>query len=159
MQTKIEAAEKAVTRGIDTIIINGTKQETFIELLKGENPGTLFKKYSNPKAAKKHWIDHGIKCEGTLYVDNGARNAIIQKSASLPPSGLKEIEGDFFQGDAVKVVYKDENGKTTIGKGIVQYSSRELEKIKGKQSDEIESILGFFSCKSIIHRDDMVVKK
>ena len=159
MQTKIEAAEKAVARGIDTIIINGTKQETFIEMLKGNQPGTLFKKYKNPKAAKKHWIDHGIKCEGILYVDSGAKNAIIQKSASLLPSGLKEIEGDFFQGDAVKIIFKEDGKEQKIGKGIVQYSSVDLEKIKGKHSEEIESILGFFSCKSIIHRDDMVVKK
>jgi len=159
MKTKIEAAEKAVSRGIDTLIINGTLQETFIELLKGNNPGTLFKKYNNPKAAKKHWIDHSIKCEGALFIDPGAKNAIIQKSASLLPSGIKSIEGDFSQGDAVKILFKDDQGIREIGKGISQYSSRDVDKIKGRQSDEIEKILGFFSCKSIIHRDDMVVKK
>jgi glutamate 5-kinase len=159
MQTKIEAAEKAVTRGIDTIIINGTEQETFIELLKGHNPGTLFKKYENPKAAKKHWIHHGIKCDGKLIVDQGAKYAIIKKSASLLPSGLKAVEGNFFQGDAVKIFYEDENKLKEIGKGIVQYSSQELNRIKGKQSHEIEQVLGYFSCKSIVHRDDMVVKK
>ncbi|MBN2280287.1 MAG: glutamate 5-kinase [Candidatus Marinimicrobia bacterium] len=159
MRTKIEAAEKAVSRGIDVIIVNGTRQETFIELLQGNLPGTLFKKYSNPKAAKKHWIDHGIKCEGTLFVDSGAKNAIIKKSASLLPSGIRSLEGVFSQGDAVKIVYREDGQEQEIGKGIVQYSSFELEKIKGKHSDEIEPILGFFSCKSIIHRDDMVVKK
>ena len=158
MTTKIEAAQKAVTSGINTIIINGKEQETFIELLKGNIPGTLFKKYNNPKAAKKHWIDHGIKCEGSLFIDKGAKNAIIKKNASLLPSGLQKIDGDFSQGDAVKIFYKENDNIEEIGKGIVQYASRELEKIKGQHSDEIENILGYFSCKSIVHRDDMVVK-
>ncbi len=155
MKTKIEAAQKATTRGIDTIIINGKSQDSFIELLKGNIPGTLFKKIKNPKAAKKHWIDHGIKCEGNLYIDKGACRAISDKTASLLPSGLIKIDGDFFQGAAVNIIHQNK----IVGKGIVQYSSRELEKIKGKHSEEIEDILGFYNCKSIVHRDDMVVKK
>ncbi len=155
MKTKIEAAQKATTRGIDTIIINGKSQDSFIELLKGNVPGTLFKRLENPKAAKKHWIDHGIKCEGSLHIDQGAYKAITNNTASLLPSGLVQTEGEFSQGAAVNIIYEN----TLVGKGIVQYSSWELDKIKGKHSEEIEQILGFFNCKSIVHRDDMVVKK
>ncbi len=155
MQTKIQAAEKAVTRGIDTLIINGMKQQSFIELLNKKIPGTLFKKYKQPKAAKKHWIAHGIKSEGKLYIDAGAQKAIIKNTASLLPSGLVTIIGEFRQGAAVAIYFQDRK----IAKGIVQYSSQNLEKIKGKQSHEIEEAIGFHSSQSIVHRDDMVVYK
>ncbi len=158
MKTKIEAALKATSRGINTIIINGKKQENFIHLLNGSVPGTLFIKQENPKTAKKHWIQHALKTEGSIYVDSGAKNAIYKKNASLLPSGILKITGEFFPGDAVKIIWQNKNKEQTLGKGITQYASKDIEKIIGVQTTEIENILGFVSSNSIVHRDDMIVE-
>ena len=157
MKTKIEAAEKAVAGGIDTIIINGTKAKSFDEIMKGYVYGTLVQKLKTPVVAKKHWLMHAIQNEGRAYIDSGAKNAVINKGASLLPSGLTKIEGNFTVGSAISIVYEEGNRETTIAKGITQYSSQDLDKIKGKKSSEIENILGYINHEEVINRSDMVL--
>ena len=157
MKTKIEAAEKAATGGIDTLIINGTNSKSFDKIMNEEFYGTFIKKIKTPVAAKKHWLMHTIQNEGKVIVDEGAKNAIISKGASLLASGISKIEGYFTVGSAIAIVYLDGNNEQVIAKGITQYNSQELEKIKGKKSSEIESIIGYLTNKEVIHRSDMVL--
>ena len=157
MKTKIEAAEKAVSGGIDTIIINGTKAKSFDKIINGNVPGTLIQKLKTPVVAKKHWLRHTIKNEGKVFVDEGAKNALINNGASLLPSGLIKLEGIFTVGSAISIVYADSNSETKIAKGITQYSSQDLEKIKGKKNSEIENILGYLNHEEVINRSDMVL--
>lgn len=157
MTTKIQAAEKATSRGIDTLIINGKKAESFDALLKGNLSGTIIKKLNNPVAAKKHWLLHTIKNSGKIIVDEGAKNAIIKKGASLLPSGIVGVLGKFTSGEAVTIVYSDETIETKIAKGITLYSAKELEKIKGKKSSQIGNIIGYYTDVEVIHRRDMVL--
>ena len=49
----------------------------------------------------------------------------------------------------------DENNKN-LARGLSSFASYEINKVKGKQSKEIEIILGYFSKSEIIHKDDMV---
>ena len=100
---------------------------------------------------------HTIQNEGKVIVDEGAKNAIISKGASLLASGISKIEGYFTVGSAIAIVYLDGNNEQVIAKGITQYNSQELEKIKGKKSSEIESIIGYLTNKEVIHRSDMVL--
>ena len=44
-----------------------------------------------------------------------------------------------------------------LARGLSSFSSEEIDKIKGKQSKEIEKILGYLSKTEIIHKDDMVL--
>ena len=157
MRTKIEAAEKAVSGGIDTIIINGTNPKSFDKLMNGNFHGTFIKKIKTPVAAKKHWLMHTIQNEGKVLIDKGAKNALINKGASLLASGIIKIEGYFSVGSAISIVYLKEDNETIIAKGIAQYNSEELDKIKGKKSSEIEGILGYLNNKEVIHRSDMVL--
>ena len=157
MRTKVEAAQKATVRGIDTIILNATKTDVFDQLLKGNLVGTIFKKTSNPMTAKKHWMLHALSSNGKIYVDSGAVKAIKQKGASLLPSGIIGIEGNFNQGEAVSILFKDGKSIFEIAKGISQYGSNDLKKIFGKKSSEIESILGFSTTPEIVHRDELVL--
>ena len=157
MKTKIEAAEKAVQRGINTIILNGQKYKTFENMLNGKVAGTLFHKEKDPRTAKKNWMLHALRSEGEVIIDKGAANALIEKSASLLPAGVKKVKGEFNKGSAVKI-YKLENGKKQlIGKGTTQYDSEGMRKIKGKQSFEIKETLGYITSDAIVQRDDMVV--
>jgi len=155
MKTKIQAAEKAVENGIETYIINGSDSAAFDKLLKGENAGTRFVANQPATKAKKHWLKHTLKSNGHVMLDKGAINAVINKGASLLPSGIKSISGSFSAGDSIDII--DSESKQIIAKGICQYNYRDLSRIQGKNSDQIQAILGFCPSKVIIHRDDMVV--
>ena len=155
MKTKIQAAEKAVENGIETYILNGSNSQVFDKLLAGENPGTHFLASKKVGKAKKHWLKHTLKSHGQLLLDNGAVNAVKNKGASLLPSGILSINGDFLAGESLELI--DANTKAIIAKGICQYNYQDLFKIKGKKSDKIQTILGFCPSKVIVHRDDMVI--
>lgn len=155
MKTKIEAAEKAVENGITTYIVNGSKTEVFELLAKGINPGTCFHANKTAVKARKHWIKHTLKSNGKVYIDSGAINAVLNKGASLLSSGIVKLTGSFSLGDTVDII--DANSSQTIAKGICQYSCLDLEKIKGLNSEKIQSVLGYSANSVVIHRDDMVV--
>ena len=153
MRTKIEAAEKCTNSGIQTLIVNGRKGETFDSLLEGSVPGTLFKANSTPSNARRLWLTHTLKTAGTIEIDSGAKEALVKKGASLLPSGITHIRGQFEQGDAIDVVC---NG-STIAKGLSLYNAKDLLLIKGKKSKDIASVLGYETADVAIHRDDMVL--
>jgi glutamate 5-kinase len=68
--------------------------------------------------------------------------------------GISHVEGSFHFGDSVAIVnHKQEE----IGRGLVNYSSSELEKIKGVPAKEIEGVLGYKHFDEVIHRDDLVL--
>lgn len=155
MKTKIQAAEKAVENGIQTYILNGSKSDIFDQLLKGNNPGTLFTANQAANKARKHWLKHTLKSSGQVKLDSGAVNAVVNKGASLLPSGILDVVGNFVAGDSIDVL--DAGNEQVIAKGICQYSARDLLKIKGCKSEQIIELLGYCPSKVIIHRDDMVI--
>jgi glutamate 5-kinase len=155
MKTKIQAAEKAIENGIDTYILNGSNSLLFDKILAGENPGTHFLANKEVSKAKKHWLKHTLKSKGQLLLDNGAVNAVTKKGASLLPSGIVSITGEFLAGESIDII--DINTKAIVAKGICQYNYQDLFKIKGENSEKIQSILGFCPSKVIVHRDDMVI--
>lgn len=157
MRTKIEAAEKATARGIDTVIINGTKGAYLEKLQAGFVHGTLFRRAEHPMAARKYWMLHAAPSAGRILVDAGAAQALRQRGASLLPSGVLEVEGRFARGDAVEIAVKEDDRIQVIAKGIAQYDAPALRQICGRQSHEIEHILGYAPSDSAIHRNDLVL--
>ena len=91
---------------------------------------------------------------GTIVVDRGAYDALVKKGKSLLPSGLKEVRGSFAVGECVRCL--SPHGKE-FARGLVNYSARELNQIKGLHSTRIEKILGHKVVDEIIHRDDLVL--
>lgn len=155
MKTKIQAAEKAVENGIETYILNGSRGDVFEKILQGNNPGTHFIAKQGATRARKHWLKHTLKSNGKVQLDTGAVNALMNKGASLLPSGIIEVTGTFNAGDCIDIC--DSNNGQHIAKGISQYSYRDLKRIQGKNSDDIVALLGCCPSKVVIHRDDMVV--
>jgi glutamate 5-kinase len=177
MRTKVEAADKATSRGIDTVLVNGTKPEALGALLSGTVRGTLFRKSDAPLSARKHWMLHAVPASGTVTVDAGAAAALQERGASLLPSGITRVDGDFAQGDAVEIIRDPgESGDTErsdsghvahegepqvriIGKGITQYGASDLRRIRGRQSHELPDVLGDTTAADVvIHRDDLVLR-
>src|SRR3990172_6472414 len=102
--------------------------------------------------SRKYWIAYGLPTEGSLILDNGARDALLLRGKSLLPSGITGVKGDFEARDAVTC--EDVSGKA-FAKGLVNYNSVDIEKIKGKRTTEIEGILGIKDFDEVIHRDNM----
>lgn len=159
MRTKVEAAEKATDRGIDTVLVNGTKGDHLDALGRGQMPGTLFRRTDRPLSARKHWMLHALPAAGRIVVDAGAAEALQHRGASLLPAGVVAVDGPFAQGDAVQVVVADgeEDGVERVAKGITQYGADDLECIQGRQSHAIVDVLGDAPSDYVIHRDDLVL--
>ena len=102
--------------------------------------------------ARKKWIISSLNSSGKIHIDQGAAKA-LNEGKSLLPAGIVKVEGSFEKGENILIV--DANGKN-IARGLSSFTSFEISKIKGKQSKEIENILGYLSKSEIIHKDDMV---
>ena len=88
-----------------------------------------------------------------IYIDDGAVNA-LKNEKSLLPAGITKVFGEFKKGENILIV--DESGRD-FARGISSFSSEEIDKVKGLQSNQIENILGYSSKSEIIHKDDMVI--
>jgi glutamate 5-kinase len=153
MQTKIQAAQKCVDSGIQTLIVNGRDPSVFEKLAKGQSPGTIFKPDKSLDNARDNWLRHTLKIKGTIDIDHGAQQALLEKGASLLPSGIIKVSGQFLSGEAVNITYDN----YAIAKGIVLYSATDLTAIKGLNSQKIEATLGYSLGEAAIHRNDLVL--
>lgn len=155
MATKISAAKIVVNAGIPMIIANGSQPDVIRDIFSGGITGTLFIPREVKPHARKSWIAFGSDIEGKLWVDDGARKAILTNGKSLLPSGIIKVEGDFTSGHVVSIV--DTDG-LEFARGIVNYNASELEKIKGVQCREIAGILGYKDYDEVIHRDNLALR-
>ncbi len=154
MYSKILAAGQAVDHGIPVVIMNGKKSGLLAKLLDGKRIGTYFKPREHGLSSKKGWIAYGVRSRGAVYLDDGAVKALTTMGKSLLPSGILRVEGSFEVGDYIRCVTTE--GRK-IAKGLTNYSSTDLEHIKGKKTSEIEKILGYKYSDEVIHRDNLVV--
>jgi glutamate 5-kinase len=156
MATKIKAAKRASLYGVGTLIVNGRIPDVIQRVFAGEELGTYFLPARDRLAARKHWIAFTKKPRGKLFLDDGARNALMEGGKSLLPSGIQGVEGGFDRGDAVRLC--DMHGDE-FAKGVINYALPELLRIMGKKSSEIEAVLGYKYGDEVIHRDNLVLKR
>ncbi|MEW6416849.1 MAG: glutamate 5-kinase [Nitrospirota bacterium] len=154
MYSKLLAAKQAVSHGIIVHIISGRKDGLLTSLVQGKHCGTIFEPKKEKLSSRKGWIAYGSRSKGSLIIDEGAIKALIQGGKSLLPSGIVTVEGDFDTGDAVYCL--DSKGNR-IAKGLTNYSSSEIDKIKGRKTSEIEKVLGYKYSDEAIHRDNLVL--
>ncbi len=154
MLTKIQAAEKASSAGIDTVLLNGTKYECFENLLRDRLVGTIFHGRTEKMSAKRHWMLHVLRSCGTISVDSGAADVLIERGASLLASGIVGLTGTFSSGDAIEI--QNEEGQR-IARGLVRYNSSDLNKIMGLSSRKVNEILPGKNSNAVVHRDEMVL--
>jgi len=156
MRSKILAARKVTACGIPYIIARGKKKGILGEIFSGKDVGTLFIPMAECLSSREYWIAFTLRSRGKLFIDDGARKAILENGKSLLPSGIERVEGEFAVGDPVLVIGSD--GKA-VAKGLVNYNAQELHKIQGLKSSKIEQVLGYKHYDEAIHRDNMAVQK
>lgn len=153
MITKITAAEIATNYGIDTIIANGKEPDILHSILQGCAKCTMFKAKIISLSTKKHWITYGSKRVGKLIIDEGAVHAIL-KHKSLLPIGILSVFGEFKKNDTVSICSPTGD---EIAIGVSNYTSKEIEHIKGKQSSQILDTLGYFDYAVVVHINNIYV--
>ena len=152
MQTKIEAAKIATTGGAHMVIADGRVPNPVARVATGA-PCTWFLTPSNPVTARKKWIAGSLEPRGTVHVDAGAARALMA-GKSLLPAGVIRVEGVFARGDCVLI--RDARG-AEMGRGLVAYDVAGAALLVGRNSREIEAVLGVPGRAELIHRDDMVL--
>jgi glutamate 5-kinase len=156
MKSKVQAAKKVTAIGIPCIIAPGKRKKVLTDIMKGREIGTLFLPMADRLNSKKYWIAFTLRPRGRLIIDDGAKKALLEKGRSLLPSGIIDIEGDFDLGDPVSCC--DREG-ITLAKGLVNYNSSEIRKIKGLKTSQIAQALGHKDYDEVIHRDNLAITK
>lgn len=154
MTAKVQSAAKASLSGIATLIANGKKKNVISGFFEGREGGTLFLPKIERMTRRKHWIGFTVKPRGKIAIDGGAKEALEKRGKSLLAAGIKKISGEFSAGDSVELC--SEGGKV-FARGLVNYNSSDLEKIKGRKTAEIRSILGGKGVDEVVHRDNLVI--
>lgn len=195
MSTKIVAARLATSAGVTTVITKSSKPGNVLEIVKylqqmqrcipGESSTveatpsesqlppspplhTRFLPSDTPIQSRSFWLLHGLKPHGSLYIDHGAYNALLNK-ASLLPAGVVGVDGHFGQQEAVRLVVVERlspdslNGDflhqgqepKEVGRALVSYSSAEIARIKGHRSTHIQSLLGYADSEYVALRENI----
>jgi glutamate 5-kinase len=154
MITKIRAAKKVTAAGIPMIIAKGEKPEILTRLFECEKHGTFFVPGKERLSRKKCWIAFSLKPQGTLIIDDGAVNAIVEKGKSLLPGGIMMVKGEFGKGSPVEFSNADNE---VVGVGLVNYSAADIKKIKGLNTNRIKEKLGHKPYDEVIHRDNLAL--
>ena len=189
MSTKISAAKLGTSAGVTTIITKSSKPGNvheivnYLQQLQGRSvhsndaatssiPApplhTRFLPSDTPIQSRTFWLLHGLTTHGTLFIDQGAYNALTN-GASLLPAGVLGVEGHFGQQEAVRLVVAERpspdalNGDflhhahepREVGRAIVNYGSLEIAHIKGHRSTQIQTLLGYADSEYVALRDNI----
>lgn len=154
MFTKLKAARICMAAGVPMVVANSSQKDVIRRVVSGEEVGTLFVPREEKMHARKKWIAFGTLTQGSVKIDAGAEQALLNRGKSLLPSGVIDVEGEFERGTVVAVWSSD--GKE-IARGMVNYSSEEIRLIAGKKSSEIEKILDGKDYDEVIHRNNLWV--
>lgn len=152
MATKLMAAVIARSAGCDMIIADGRVEQP-ISTMRKDRRYTFFPAGEHAVTARKHWIIGTPDPSGTITVDGGAVEALLNGS-SLLPVGITEVSGDFMRGDCVSVL---DQAQKEIARGLVDYDAEEIFKILGRRTKDISKLLGYIRKPETIHRNNMVV--
>lgn len=154
MITKVNAAKIATASGTAMVIVNGSRPGVINEIIRGDDVGTWFQEKQHPLQARKHWIAFGSTPSGVLVIDEGAAKALVLRQKSLLPSGIIQVNQEFREGQIVSVVNQDGQ---ELARGVTNYSSADIDLIKGLNTSEIDGKLGYKAYDEVVHRNNLVI--
>lgn len=154
MTSKVGAARIAARCNVPTVIASGWDPKILEKVFAGEVTGTLFLAGGERLKGRKQWIGLTLRPRGGVILDKGALEAITKRGKSLLPSGVIGVEGNFSRGDLVSCL---DQRRREFARGLVNYDSRELQKIMRRQTSQIEGVLGYKYTDEVIHRDNLVI--
>jgi len=155
MASKIAAARLATSSGEIAVIANSRTPNVVTRILAGRDVGTLFVPSERKLSSRMRWIGHASRPSGRLIVDDGATAALVDGGKSLLPAGVAEVVGRFGKGDTVSIV--DSTGRE-IARGMTNYDSDALGRIKGLKTHQIAQVLGEKLYDEAVHRNNMTLR-
>ena len=155
MASKITAATMVTRAGDIVIVANAHTPNVLTRVLSGKRLGTLFVPSSRKMSSRRRWIGLASRPAGKLTVDDGAVQALAEEGKSLLPRGIVAVAGTFKKGATVSVLAPDGQ---EVARGLTNYGSDQLERIKGFRTTQIARILGDKPYDEAIHRNNMTVK-
>jgi len=154
MVTKIEAAKLATASGITVVIADGRESDIILKLVDGEAVGTHFWPFTDKIESRKRRMVSYLSAKSRLIVDSGAAGALRKQKGSLLATGIKQVDGNFQRGDVVTIY---DHRESLIGCGITNYGANDIRVIKGAQSKDIVTLLGYDYGAEVVHRNNLVV--
>ncbi len=154
MLTKVLAAKRAARSGAHTVIASGREPDVLLRLAAGEMIGSQLVARRTPLAARRQWLADHLQVKGAFRLDAGATRALTEQGKSLLPIGVTEVIGAFQRGEVVSCL--DPEGRD-IARGLTNYSAEEARRIMGRQTSQIEAILGYIDEPELIHRDNLAL--
>lgn len=155
MKTKLQAAQIAARSGVSTVIAGGSLDEVLVAVADGQSVGTcLWAGEDGRMTARKRWIAAQRRAVGKLWLDDGAREALLDKGRSLLPVGVTSVEGRFAPGDLVHCV--DASGQV-IARGLSNYDSEDARRLCGVTSTQINQVLGRPGEPELVHRNNLIL--
>ncbi len=152
MATKVEAAMIASAAGIPAVVADAASAPA---ALAGAPTGTYFAAASGRRPATRLlWLKHAAVARGSLKLDHGAVEAIVNRNASLLPAGITGVDGVFDAGDPVNL--RDDNDNI-VARGLVNYDAAEIPGLMGRSTRWLASKLGQEYEREVVHRDDLVI--
>ena len=151
MSTKVESAQIATAAGIPAVVTSAAQAAA---ALAGEPVGTYFAPAGQRPRTRLLWLAHAAVARGSLRLDKGAVEAVVNRRASLLPAGITGVEGAFEAGDPVDLA--DESGHV-VARGLVNYDAKEIPGLMGRSTRWLSSKLGQEYEREVIHRDDLVI--
>jgi glutamate 5-kinase len=156
MITKILAAKRAAGSGASTVIAWGREPDALLRLCQGDNTGTLLVAQTAKQQARKQWMADHLQLRGSVTVDAGAAQKVLNEGKSLLPIGMNGVAGDFSRGDVIAI--RDEQG-AEIARGLANYASAEARLLCRKSSHEYEALLGYTAEPEMVHRDNLILSR
>lgn len=154
MKSKLNAVDMVTRAGERAVIACGRTERVLMRLMRGERLGSLFQPRPTKMRGRQRWIAFFDHPQGELYLDAGAASAVRDRGSSLLAIGITSITGSFSRGMPVRLIDPDGN---EFARGLVNYPADELQRIRGKKSGQIESILGRREYDEVVHRDNLTL--
>ena len=153
MGSKLKAVNMVAAAGEVAIIANAREPNILPRLLAGEKLGTVIVPAAGKMDSRRRWIAQAARAAGKILVDAGAAKALTEGGKSLLPSGISVVEGKFSAGATVAII----TAGREIARGLTNYSSDQIEKIKGLKSSQIAKVLGHKPYDEVVHRNNMTL--
>lgn len=156
MSSKVRAARAMMAAAIPTVICEGRRPNVLCEVASGASVGTRFQPPADGahEHGRKLWIGLAEVVRGTLRLDEGATSAVVERGASILPVGVTHVDGAFASGEVVNVTNPEGE---LIGRGVVRYSSDDMQRVRGLKLDVIARFLGDEAAVPAVHRDELLV--
>lgn len=153
MLSKLKAARVATRAGVTAVIASGSEKNIITDVSAGEKVGTKFLPCAKKGNERQKWLLAGLTSQGSLTVDEGAKNALFSRK-SLLPVGVSSLKNNFKKGSLIEI-YDDEGA--CFAAGIVRYNSEEIKKMVLLKNERKTEELKKEYKNELIHSNDIII--